>query len=166
MEFSAPPSEIPPNLRRANSRRPKKGRYFQHLTRNLLAQDLPLSVLSNNVFRAALLSIVLTMAAGQNVALVCGVWCHSGEGMAGACENQTEATAPSIVANDECVVNGNPVVFVREDGRRSGSLPEVAGALAPARFAFTPPAAGALSTYEPNSRLLLERRPLVLALRI
>ena len=165
MEFSAPPSEIPPNLGRANSRRPKKGWYFQHLTRNLLAQDLPLSVLSSNVFRAALLSIVLTMAAGQNVALVCGVWCHSGEGMAGACEHQTEATAPSIVANDECAINGNPVVFVREDGRRN-SLPEVAGPLAPARFEFTPPAAGALSAYEPNSRPLLQRRPLVLALRI
>ena len=118
------------------------------------------------MFRAAVLSIVLTLAAGQDAALLCGVWCHSGEGMAGACEHQTEATAPSIVANDDCDVSGNPVVFVREDGRRSVSAPDVAGAVAVARFAFTPPVAGTLSAYEPNSRLLLERRPLVLALRI
>ena len=131
-----------------------------------MAQVLPFRVTSSNVFRAALLSIVLTLAAGQNAALLCSVWCHSGGGMAGACEHQTQAATPGVGANDDCAVNGNPVVFVREDGRRSASAPDVAGAVAVARFAFTPPAAGILSAYEPNSRLLLELRPLVLALRI
>jgi hypothetical protein len=89
--------------------------------------------------------------------------------MAGACEHQTQAATPGVGgvgANDDCVVTGNLVVFVREDGRRSASAPDVAGAVTVARFAFTPPAAGTLSDYEPNSRLLLELRPLVLALRI
>ena len=121
---------------------------------------------SSNVFRAVLLSIVLTLAAGQNAALLCDVWCHSGEEKAGTCEHQTQATAQGIVASDDCAVNVNPVVFVREDGRRSASAPDVAGAVAIARFAFTPPAAGTLSAYAPNGRLLLELRPLVLALRI
>jgi hypothetical protein len=118
------------------------------------------------VFRAALLSIVLTLAAGQNVALLCSVWCHSGGGMTGACEHQTKATTAGIVANDDCAINGNQVVFVREDGRRNASAPDVAGAVAVARFAFTPPAAGILSVYDPDSRLLLALRPLVFALRI
>ena len=121
---------------------------------------------SSNVFRAALLSIVLTLAAGQDAALLCSVWCHSGGGMAGACEHQTQAATPGVGAHDDCAVNGNPVMFVREDGRRSASAPDVAGAVAVARFAFTPPGAGNLSAYEPNGRLLLELRPLVLALRI
>ena len=86
--------------------------------------------------------------------------------MAGACEHQTQATTPGVFANDDCAVNGNPVVFVREDGRRSTAAPDVDGAVVVARFAFTPPAAGAPSAYEPNGRLLLELRPLVLALRI
>ena len=131
-----------------------------------LAYVLPCSLASSNVFRAALLSIVLTLAAGQNAALLCGTWCHSGAGMAGACEHQTQAATPGVGAHDDCAVNGNPVVFVREDGRQSASAPDVAGAVAVARFAFTPPAAGTLSAYEPNGRLLLELRPLVLALRI
>jgi hypothetical protein len=86
--------------------------------------------------------------------------------MAGACEHQTTAATPGVGANDDCAINGNPVVFVREDGRRSASAPDVAGAIVVARFAFAPPAAGTLSAHEPNSRLLLELRPLVLALRI
>lgn len=109
---------------------------------------------------------MLTLAAGQDAALLCSVWCHSGGGMAGACEHQTQATTPGVLANDDCAVNVNPVIFVREDGRRSASAPDVAGAIAVARFAFTPPAGSTLSVYEPNSRLLLELRPLVLALRI
>jgi hypothetical protein len=118
------------------------------------------------VFRAALLSIVLTLAAGQNAAaLFCGIWCHSGEGMAGACEQQGEKTSPAVVAND-CRVNGSVIVFVREDARRSTSAPTDVGAAFVPRFAFTPPAAGILSAHEPSNRQLLELRPLVLTLRI
>jgi hypothetical protein len=86
--------------------------------------------------------------------------------MAGACEHQTQAATPGVGANDDCAVTGNLVVFVREDARRSASAPDVSGAIAVARFAFTPPATDTISAYEPNSRLLLELRPLVLALRI
>ena len=86
--------------------------------------------------------------------------------MAAACEHQPQTTTPAVSATGNCTVNGNPVVFVREDARRNAPLPDVAGAVVVARFAFTPSAAGILSAYEPNSRLLLELRPLVIALRI
>ena len=119
------------------------------------------------MFRVALLSIVLTLAAGPSAALLCGTWCHSAARMAGACEHHTQAVTPGVSASDECAVNGNPAVFVREDARRSTSAPDVTGVIAAARFAFTSPVAGGtLSGYELNSRLLLELRPLVLALRI
>jgi hypothetical protein len=125
-----------------------------------------LGVTSINVFRAALLSIVFTLAAGQNVALFCGVWCHSGEEMTGTCERQTETSSPGIVAHDDCTISGNAIVFVRDDARRGLSAPDVEGASLVPRFAFTPPATAIPLGYEPGSRLLLELRPLVLSLRI
>ena len=131
-----------------------------------LAQVLPFSVVSSDVIRAALLSIVLTLAVGQTAALLCGTWCHSGAGMAGTCEHQTQATTRVVVANDDCAITSNPAVFVREDGRPGASAPHVGGAVVIGRFAFTPPAARAASASEPNGRLLLELRPLVLSLRI
>lgn len=131
-----------------------------------MARVLPLVVPSINVFRAALLSIVLTLAAGPDAALLCGIWCHSGGGMAGTCEHQTETTSPAIIANDDCTVSRSAIVFVREDARRSTSAPTVRGADAVPQSAWTPPASGRLSGYEPASRGLLELRPLILALRI
>lgn len=118
------------------------------------------------MFRAALLSIVLTLAAGPDAALLCGIWCHSGAGMAGACEHQTETTSAAIIANDDCTVSGSSIVFVREDARRSTSAPTVQGGDLVPQSALTPPASGRLSRYEPASRGLLELRPLMLALRI
>jgi hypothetical protein len=121
---------------------------------------------SISVLRAALLSIVLTLAAGPDAALLCGIWCHSGGGMAGACEHQTETTSPAIIARDDCTVSGSAIVFVREDARRGTSAPTgQRGDLVP-QSALTPPASGRLSSYEAASRGLLELRPLILALRI
>lgn len=118
------------------------------------------------MFRAALLSLVLILAAGPNAALLCGVWCHPGERMAGTCEHQTQTATPCIEPTDDCGIIGTPVVFVREDARRNAAVPDVDGAVAIARFAFAVPAAGTRSAYEPSGRLLLQLRPLVLALRI
>jgi hypothetical protein len=86
--------------------------------------------------------------------------------MACSCEHQTQPAALDIAANEDCAVDSNQVVFVREDGARSASAPDVAGAVAVATFALTPPPAGSLSAYEPSSRLLLELRPFLLSLRI
>jgi hypothetical protein len=128
-----------------------------------LAQVLPLGGASNNVFRAALLSIVLTLASGENAALLCGVWCHSGHETANACEHRAVS---DVVANDDCTVSGNTVVFVREDARRSDSAPTVQGGVLVAQIAYTPSAPGSLAGYQAVGRRLPDARPLVLALRI
>ena len=116
------------------------------------------------MFRAALLWIVLTLAGGQNAALYCHVWCHSGGGTAGACKHQTETTSPRVIANDDCTVNGSATVFVRDDAGRNGPAPTVKSSVP--QFAVTPPASGSRSRVEAAGRRLLEFRPLVLALRI
>ena len=131
-----------------------------------MAGVLLLVVPSINVFRGALLSIVLTLAAGPDAALLCGTWCQSGGGMAGACQHQTETTSPAIIANDDCTISGSAIVFVREDARRSTSAPTVRGGALVPQSALTPPVSSRLSRYEAASRGLPELRPLILALRI
>lgn len=118
------------------------------------------------MFRAALLSIVLTLTVGQDAALICAIWCHWGAGMAGECEHQTETASPGIIANDDCTVSGYAIVFVREDARRSTSAPTVQSGVLVPQFALTPPASGGLAGNEAAGRRVLESRPLVLALRI
>ena len=118
------------------------------------------------MFRAALFSLVVILAAGPNAALLCGTQCHSGAERASAWEHNTHATTPGVVVKGDCAVNANPVVFVREDARRSASAPDVTGAAAVARFVSTPPAAGTPSVSHPNGRPVLELRPLVFALRL
>lgn len=119
------------------------------------------------MLRGALLSIVLTVATGQNAALFCGIWCHSDEGTASGCEHHAEATSPDAIANDaHCAVNGAAIVFMSQDARRSTSAPTDESAVLVPAIAFTPPAVGIGSAYAPGNRLLLELRPLVLPLRI
>src|SRR5690349_1802032 len=116
-----------------------------------------MSVASSNVFRAALFSIVLTLAAGQDAALFCGGWCHSGETTAGACELFTAMTAAAdIVANDRCPITGNTIVFVRDDAGRTISTPDSNGAVPVPVFAVTRPDS-AVSISEPSGRLLDSR---------
>ena len=119
------------------------------------------------MFRALLLSIVLTLAAGQDGALLCDVWCLAGDMTGRACEHQSPTASPQLNANDNCTVSGNANVFVREDARRSTSAPPTAqsGVSVP-QFAFTPPASGSPSGHEAAARRLLDLRPIVLALRI
>jgi hypothetical protein len=53
----------------------ENARIFCRRVSSTLAQLLPLEVPSINVFRAALYSVVLTLAIGQNAGLLCKVWC-------------------------------------------------------------------------------------------
>jgi hypothetical protein len=118
------------------------------------------------VFRAALLSVVLALTAGQDAALFCAVWCHSGEAMAGECEHQTQASSPGIIVSDRCQANSPVIVFVREDARGYSPAPNVQGGVIAPWFAFTPPILRTRSSYEPDTCMRLESRPLVLSLRI
>ena len=133
-----------------------------------MARVLPLCVASNNMFRVALLSVVLTLATGTNAALYCGVRCHPAEGMAGASEHQQTwtTTVLGVEANDDCTITSDTVVFVQEETRRTASAPNAEIAVVVHGLAVTPPTTGTSSTYEPGSRLPLELRPLAHALRI
>ena len=123
------------------------------------------------MFRATLLSIVLTLAVGQNASLLCKVWCHGATSP--ECPHQDlttfpdSATSPSVSADDNC---GNafvgPVAFVREDGRRTAAAPDAQNALIVPRFRLAPSPTDLRLGFESGQRGPLEERPLVITLRI
>ena len=116
------------------------------------------------MFRAALASVVLTLAIGQDAGLLCKVWCH--DAASTACPHQETTTSPSV-RDDTCtnVVVG-AVAFVREGNRRTAPAPDAQNALVVRRFRLVAPPTDAHPGYESGRRLLLEERPLVIALRI
>ena len=130
-----------------------------------MAWVLPFSVVSTNVFRAAIFSIVLTVAAGQDIGLLCHVWCPPDAGTVNGCEHRT-TTSPSLTPYDDCnEAVSDAIAIAREDGRRTIDSHGQSAAVVP-RFALAVPVVHARSGYEADSRRLLDARPLVLALRI
>ena len=117
------------------------------------------------MFRTALFSIVLTLAVGQNVSLFCETWCH--DGMSAECPHEDSTTSPRVSSEDNCrSADVGAVAFVREDARRTAATPDAQNALAVPRFLFAPSTPDLRSGFELGWRLLLEERPLTLALRI
>jgi hypothetical protein len=131
-----------------------------------LAQLLPLSVTSTYVFRAAVVSIVLTLAVGQSAALLCSVWCHPPKVATGACEHQHQATLPSVTGNDSCTQLAGATAFVREDVRRGASAPDAQDGVVVAGLQFAPPPAHSTSGRQLRHQTPLRASPLILALRI
>jgi hypothetical protein len=117
------------------------------------------------VFRAALFSIVLTLAVGQNASLLCKVWCH--DGTSAGCPHHDSTTSPTVSADDNCrsaVLEA--VAFIREDARRTAAAPDAQNALVVPRFRLAASPADLSSGLESGRRLPLEERPLVITLRI
>ena len=117
------------------------------------------------MFRAALLSIVLTLAVGPNASLLCKVWCH--DATSAGCPHHDATPSPSVSADDSCTgVVVAAVGFVREDARRTAAAPDAQNALAVPWFllALSPTDLGL--GFQCGRRLLLEERPLAIALRI
>ena len=136
-------------------------------SRRSVAQGLRLPLASRNLFRAALFSIVLTLASGADTSLYCALWCHSVEGMAGGCEHYGKMmTAPRLVSVSDCSGTSNPAVFVGEATPRSRSAPHFQSAVVPPPLLLTPFAALGLSRREVWRPPPLDFRPTVLALRI
>jgi hypothetical protein len=118
----------------------------------------------HTVFRAALFSIVLTLAVGQNASLLCKVWCH--DATSAGCPHQDSTTSPSVSADDCMNAVVGAVAFVREDARRTAAAPDAQNALAVPRFRLAPSPTDLRPGFEAGWRQLHEERPLILALRI
>ena len=118
-----------------------------------------------HVFRAALFSIVLTLAVGQNADLLCKVWCH--DATSAGCPDQDSTTSPSVSAHDNCRSDvGGAVAFVREDAQRTVAAPAAQNPLVVPRFRLAPSPTGLRPGFESGRQQPLEERPLVTTLRI
>jgi hypothetical protein len=121
---------------------------------------LPLYDGEHHVFRAAFLSIVLTLAVGQDTSLLCEVWCR--DVAPAGCPHQSSTTSPGVSADDSCASGFvGAVAFVREDTRRTAQ-----NALVVSRFRLAPPPLELRPGFESGHRRPLEERPLLIALRI
>jgi hypothetical protein len=117
------------------------------------------------VFRAALFSIVLTLAFGQNASLLCQVWCP--DTTSAGCPHQDSTTSPSASARDNCRSDvGGAVAFVREDARRAAAAPDAQNALVISRFRLTSSPSDLGAHGELWRRLSFEERPFLVALRL
>jgi hypothetical protein len=117
------------------------------------------------VFRAAVVSIALTFAIGQNAVLLCQAWCDSREAAATGCHHNT-AASPSLTGNDHCTDTFAASAVVREDLRRGTSIPDAQHAVVIPAFRFAPPSTDIRSGHDPGQPSPLESRPLVTPLRI
>ena len=126
---------------------------------------LALKTAEHHVFRAVLFSIVLTLAVGQDASLLCRVWCP--DATSTGCPHQDSTTSPSVLADDTCnEVEVGAVASVREDGRRTAPGPDSQNTFVVPRFRFVAPPIDLRPGYGSRWRVLLEERPLVIALRI
>ena len=132
-----------------------------------MARVLPLALVSIDMFRAAVLSIVLTLTAGSNASLLCAVWCHPEAAATGQCAHPDSISTPIMTAKDSCpdIAVGSTAV-VREDVRRGASTPHAQQAVAVPPFQVAPPPSHPTSARESGQRSPFEARPAVFTLRI
>jgi hypothetical protein len=163
--FSALTGEIQ-HVRLSGGGEPVKTSVFSEISAHFRAgAALAFTDGEHHVFRAALFSIVLTLAVGQNAGLLCRVSCD--DATSAACPHQESTTSPSVRTGDTCAnVAVGAVAFIREDGRRTAPAPDAPNALVVRRFQLVAPPTDLRPAHESGLRMRLEERPLVIALRI
>ena len=119
------------------------------------------------MFRAALFSIVFSLAVGQNAALLCRTWCDAHVAVASECHHQNSSHTPSLAGDENCdnVVMAATAVL-REDTRRDVSSQGANQAIPVPRYKLTQSTIDASPGEEPWHAWLLEKHPLATALRI
>ena len=131
------------------------------------------------MFRAFVLSIVLTVAVAPNAALLCSAWCHpqagassashhGGPSAASSTSHLGEPSAASSVAGedncDSCDNSVGAAQFLPENLRRNVSAPDVDHVALVPRHQFAHSTIGARPGQEPGRDRSLEarRRPTIL----
>lgn len=132
----------------------------------MLASVLPSGRYEHHVFRAALVSIVFSLAVGQNIALLCRTWCDARVAAASECHHRNSSTTPSVAGDEDCEVVVAAPVVLREDVRRGVSSQDPNQAIPVPRYHLAQFRIEAQPAQEPWRGWSLEQRPLSTALRI
>jgi hypothetical protein len=120
----------------------------------------------HHVFRATLVSIVLTLAVGQDVTLLCRVWCDAPLAAASGCHYEDTIDVPSVTGDRSCDYVLGASAFLREEARRTVAGPDAAPALVVSRAQIAQLTIGARPDWEPTREWSLTRQPVSTALRI
>lgn len=134
-----------------------------------VVRGLVLAILSyeQHVFRAALLSIVFSLAVGPNVALLCRTWCDAHAAAASECHHESSSTGATVASDEHCDdVGAATTAALREDVRRGVSPPDGNQAIPVPRCQLAPETADARSAHEHRRSPPLETGPLDTTLRI
>jgi hypothetical protein len=118
------------------------------------------------VFRAAVLSIVLTLTAGPNVGVLCKRWCDPVEAATAGCHPEQGNPSAILTGTDDC---GNIVfssaMLVKEDAR-GGLFSDTRHAVVVPRYQYPASTSETHLGDEPRCARPLGKQPLVTALRI
>jgi hypothetical protein len=116
------------------------------------------------VVRAAVLSIVLTLAVGPSANLLCSVWCHRDDTTSAACEHQNATTSPRVTGEDSCRTTPTTAAsFTRDEPKRPQNGDQQGAFVRTSRLAV--PLAAAIRPRD-GGHSLAAVPPILIALRI
>ena len=118
------------------------------------------------MLRAFVLLAVLTLAAGPDAALLCGIWCDQGGPDAGACQHEAVANAPVVSAGDCCPEEALAFSVVPFKARFTVSPPDGAYATVGLHLRFAIPTTHVRPGHESAGHGSFDNRPLATILRI
>ena len=127
------------------------------------ASSLPVMATSLDVFKAAALSIAVTLVVGPNASMLCRTWCDQQAVIASGCHHEKPTTSPGLAGDDCC---RNMVLGTAGVVPRAVSAPDVDHAIWTSRFQIAPSTRDPRPGQEPGREGSLERRPLSTVLRI
>jgi hypothetical protein len=118
------------------------------------------------VFRAALFSIVVSLATGQDVALLCRTWCDAETAAATECHHKDSSPTPNVAGDKDCDPMMAVAVAVKEDVRRGDVSPDGNPPILVRPYQLTHLTIEARRGQEPWRESSLDTRPLSTTLRI
>ena len=119
------------------------------------------------MFRTALLSIVFSLAVGQNVALLCRAWCDAHLAAASECHHESSPQTPSVAGSENCDnVVGDATAVLREDALRDVSSRAASQAIPVLRYHLDQLTIDTRPGRQARREWPLAKRPLATALRI
>jgi hypothetical protein len=132
-----------------------------------VARSLPPSPGEHHVFRAAVLSFVLTLAAGPNTTLLCAVWCHSDAARPSDCQHQAGILSPQLTGEDSCrTAPAGVTALLREEATRRSATAGAHHAEAIPRFHVAPSQTDARRASQLATSPGADVRRVLIALRI
>lgn len=118
------------------------------------------------MFRIVLFSIVVSLAVGQNATLSCRAWCDLRAAAASGCRYEESTGSACVAADKNCDDELSVGAFVREEGARAVTAPDMAHAMSVPRYQLSQSTTNARPDLESGSGWALGKRHLSLPLRI